>query len=45
MQPHVEYCMLILSPYLIKCIAELEKGQNTEVRMIKGLGRLSYDRL
>ena len=42
-RPHLEYCVPIWSPYLVRDIEVLEKVQKRATKLIKGYEKLPYD--
>ena len=42
-RPHLEYCVPIWSPYLVRDIEVLEKVQKWAMKLIKGYEKLPYD--
>ena len=42
-QPHLEYCVQIWSPYLAKDMELLERVQIHATKLVRGLAKLSYE--
>ena len=42
-RPHLEYCVQVWNPHLENDVGVLEGVQRRAIRLIKGLGKLSYE--